>query len=70
MSRKAAELGIQGWVRNRLDGCVEAMLQGDPDAVAGMIAWARHGPRSATVERVEVEPGEGHYLDFETRATA
>ncbi|RPI46819.1 MAG: acylphosphatase [Betaproteobacteria bacterium] len=69
MARKAAELGIRGWVRNRLDSTVEAMVQGDPDAVAAMIAWARHGPRSALVERVEVEPGEGEFTAFVARPT-
>ena len=74
MARKAGELGIRGWVRNRLDGTVEALIQGTPDAVARMIAWARHGPRSAQVERVEVEPAEGapeevEVGDFATRPT-
>ncbi len=69
MMRKAGELGIQGWVCNRRDGTVEAMIQGTPDAVAAMIAWARHGPRSAIVDRVEVEPGEGEFAGFTMLAT-
>jgi acylphosphatase len=69
MSRKAVELGIRGWVRNRRNGCVEAMVLGHPDAVAAMIAWTRIGPRSASVDRVEVEPGDGDFESFETRAT-
>jgi acylphosphatase len=64
---KAAEIGIHGWVRNRNDGAVEAMVQGSPEAVARMLAWARHGPRSARVDRVEVEPGDGEYTAFEAR---
>ena len=68
-ARKAAELGVLGWVRNRVDGTVEAMIQGHPDAVAAMIAWARHGPRNALVERVDVEPGEGEFDAFVTRPT-
>ena len=67
MVMKAAETGVHGWVRNRSDGSVEAMMQGTPEAVARMIAWARHGPRSARVDRVEVEPGEGDYTGFEAR---
>ena len=67
--RKAAELAIRGWVRNRTDGTVEAVIQGTPEAVAGMIAWARNGPRHARVERVEVEPAEGRFEGFETRPT-
>ena len=69
MNRKAAQLGIRGWVRNRRDGSVEAVIHGTPEAVAAMIAWARHGPRSAVVERVEVEPDEGEFATFETRPT-
>jgi acylphosphatase len=69
MMRKAADLGICGWVRNRSDGAVEAVVQGSPDAVARMMAWARHGPRAAEVERVEVEPGEGEFDRFEMRPT-
>jgi acylphosphatase len=67
MVMKAAETGVHGWVRNRSDGSVEAMIQGSPEAVARMIAWARHGPRSARVERVEVEPGEGEFTEFEAQ---
>lgn len=69
MARKAAELGLEGWVRNRRDGTVEALVQGEPDAVAAMIAWARRGPRSARVDRVEVEPAEGEVDGFEMRPT-
>jgi acylphosphatase len=64
---KAAEIGVRGWVRNRSDGCVEALIQGTPEGVARMLAWARHGPRSARVERVEVEPGAGEFSGFEAR---
>ena len=46
---EAARLGISGWVRNRRDGTVEALLQGSPEAVAALIAWARRGPPGARV---------------------
>ena len=69
MERKAGELGIRGWVRNRRDGNVEAVIQGTPEAVAHMVAWARHGPRNARVERVEVEPAEGEFDTFVTLPT-
>lgn len=69
MSRKAAALGICGWVRNRIDGNVEALIQGSPDAVAAMMVWARHGPSAARVERIEVEPAAGEYDDFRTLPT-
>lgn len=45
---------LSGWVRNRLDGSVEALLDGDAAAVDAMIDWARRGPLLARVERVEV----------------
>jgi acylphosphatase len=66
----ARRLGITGWVRNRRDGSVEAMIAGDAEAVAGMIAWARHGPAGAEVAHVAVELGEGSFEDFQQRPTA
>jgi acylphosphatase len=70
MTRKARELGVTGWVRNRADGSVEALVQGSPEAVARILAWARHGPRQAAVDRVEVEPHEGTFERFETLPSA
>jgi acylphosphatase len=45
--------GVAGWVRNLRDGSVEALVQGDDDAVERMIAWCREGPRGAKVADVE-----------------
>jgi acylphosphatase len=70
MSRQARQLGVTGWVRNCSDGTVEAMVQGDPDAVGQIVAWAGTGPEMARVERVEVSAGSGDYADFERRDTA
>ena len=53
--RKSAERGVTGWVRNCADGTVEAVFEGDPDAVAALIDWCGHGPRGADVSRVEVD---------------
>jgi acylphosphatase len=53
MRRQAATLGLEGWVRNRLDGSVEAVVVGAPDQVELLLAWARHGPRGAEVVAVE-----------------
>lgn len=53
--REAARLGVTGWVRNRDDGSVEAVFEGREQAVAELLAWARHGPPSATVMTVEVQ---------------
>ena len=67
--RKARELGVTGWVRNRRDGSVEAMVQGEAGAVETMTAWARQGPPSAVVAGVRVADGEGEYSSFETLPT-
>ena len=52
--RKAQSRGVTGWVRNCSDGTVEALFEGEPDAVEAMVAFARAGPRGASVERVDV----------------
>ena len=54
----AARAGVNGWVRNRRDGTVEALLQGPAEAVARVIAWARRGPPLARVEHVAEGPPE------------
>lgn len=69
MQRKARELGVTGWVRNRRDGAVEAVVQGEADAVEAMTAWARRGPPSAAVAEIKVEDGSGDYVAFETLPT-
>ena len=53
-SRRAEHAGVAGWVTNRADGAVEAVFEGEPDAVEQMVRFAREGPRSAEVERAEV----------------
>ncbi len=65
MRREAQGLGVAGWVRNRSDGTVEALVQGRSDAVDSIVRWAHHGPERARVERVEVEPAEGTHSKFE-----
>jgi acylphosphatase len=52
--REAAALGVAGWVRNRADGRVEAVFEGDADAVERLVAWCRSGPSRADVDAVEV----------------
>jgi acylphosphatase len=47
---EASRCGVTGWVRNRRDGTVEALLQGPPAAVEAVIAWARRGPPGARVD--------------------
>jgi acylphosphatase len=59
--RRAESRGVTGWVRNCPDGTVEALFEGDPDAVDALVAFAREGPRGAQVKRVDVQdaPSEG-----------
>jgi acylphosphatase len=52
--RLAEREGVAGWVRNRADGAVEAVFEGEPDAVERLLRFAREGPRGAEVERVDV----------------
>ncbi|MGD9783745.1 MAG: acylphosphatase [Hyphomicrobiaceae bacterium] len=67
----ARDLALSGWVRNRHDGAVEAVLQGEAGAVADMLGRCRIGPRDAVVSRVEIiGEGGGAYDTFEVRATA
>jgi len=46
--------GVHGWVRNRRDGTVEALVQGAPAAVDRLVEWARRGPPAARVAAVDV----------------
>jgi acylphosphatase len=52
--RQAGSRGVAGWVSNCPDGTVEAVFEGDPDAVESMVRFCRDGPRGADVERVDV----------------
>lgn len=69
MTREAEALGVAGWVRNRRDGSVEAILHGDEQAVDALIQWAGRGPELAQVDRVEVSPATGGYAGFVRRDT-
>ena len=59
--REAAARGVSGWVANRMDGSVEAVLEGPEPSVAEVVAWCRMGPPRADVTGVDVtmEPPEG-----------
>ncbi|MBF0612502.1 MAG: acylphosphatase [Magnetococcales bacterium] len=54
--KKAEELGVKGWVRNRADGSVEALLQGPAAAVHALVAWCHQGPPLAEVTQVVAQP--------------
>ena len=53
MHRTATGLGVAGWVRNLPDGRLEAVFEGDPDAVASAVRWAGSGPERAHVTKLE-----------------
>jgi acylphosphatase len=64
----AQERGVDGWVKNLDDGRVEAVFEGDRDAVESMVEWCHEGSPQANVEEVAVEYGEPHgETGFEVR---
>ncbi len=72
LARQARALGLTGWVRNRLDGSVEALASGPAQAVQALIDWAHRGPELARVDQVQVtavEAGDA-LAGFEQRETA
>jgi acylphosphatase len=56
--QRASQLGLRGWVRNRSDGSVEALVIGEDDAVARMIEACREGPFGARVSDVAISDAE------------
>ena len=71
---EARRLGLSGWARNRTDGSVEILAEGDPAAIDRLVAWCREGPPLARVRSVErsveaIPPGAETELgsDFEIR---
>jgi acylphosphatase len=69
MMAQARLLGIAGWVRNRRDGSVEAMIAGDAGQIEAMLDWSRRGPAGALVDAVMVETASGEFAGFELRPT-
>ena len=65
--REAKRLGVAGWVKNRNDGSVELLAEGEEDAIKEIIGWAHHGPSAARVEHVDVRwrGYTGEYFDFQ-----
>lgn len=67
----ARGLGLTGWVRNRMDGSVEALVQGEAGAVDRFVASAQDGPPAAKVARIEATNAPVEALnDFEKKPTA
>jgi len=74
LREQALARGVAGWVRNRRDGTVEAVLQGDDAAVGAIVEWARRGPPAARVLEVQERAASGEhnrdYPGFERLPTA
>jgi len=64
--REAGRLGVCGWVRNRPDGTVEVLAEGQEERVGKLVAWCYHGPQGATVTGVQKteESWEGEFDSF------
>ena len=71
MQNEATRRGLNGWVRNRSDGTVEALVQGDAVAVDALVDWARRGPPGARVDAVisQAAAREALQAGFELRPT-
>jgi acylphosphatase len=67
--REAQGLGVTGWVRNRFDGSVEVVAEGEAQAVNRLLSWLHRGPPAAQVERVDAvwEQPTGEFRRFEVR---
>lgn len=63
---EAGRLGLRGWVRNSSDGSVEAVAEGKKESLETLLAWCRHGPPGARVERVHAlwQDYRGEFPDF------
>jgi acylphosphatase len=66
---RARSLGLRGWVRNRADGSVEALLDGEEGAVETLVRWLGEGPRGARVDGLAVRRADGEAVGagFEVR---
>ena len=64
--RAAERHGVYGWVKNRADGTVEAVFEGEKEKVDAVIDWCRRGPRHADVKGVDIveAPYTGEFNDF------
>jgi acylphosphatase len=69
MRWEASRRGVTGWVRNRRDGTVEAVVDGEAEAVAAIVDWARRGPAGARVDEIAMAQAEGRYFAFEVLPT-
>jgi acylphosphatase len=70
MRWEAERLGVTGWVRNRRDGTVEAVVAGSAESVAAIVQWAHRGPPAAKVTEVVVAETDGSFAAFDWLPTA
>lgn len=64
--REARRLGVCGWVKNRSDGCIEVLAEGEETSVRELHVWAQKGPSAARVDRVDTRwrSYTGEHADF------
>ncbi len=70
--RNAKQLGLVGWVRNRTDGAVEIVAEGDKQDLQGLVSKLKIGPPTAWIENISIQwqPPLGHFADFAIEPTA
>jgi acylphosphatase len=64
VEHQATSARLEGWVRNRRDGSVEALFAGPARAVADLVALCRHGPPASRVTEVLAEPADADQLNL------
>ena len=52
--KQAVQYNVTGWIRNRKDGTVEVLAQGEEEALISLLKWCEKGPRFAKVERIDI----------------
>jgi acylphosphatase len=67
---QALDLHLTGWIRNRNDGSIELVAEGDAASLATLRSWCAHGPPGADVRHVEEieEPPTGKFVDFTVKS--
>ncbi|MCC7547722.1 MAG: acylphosphatase [Burkholderiales bacterium] len=70
LAAEASALGVTGWVQERGDGTIEAVVQGDEDLVATLVDWSTRGTSDALVSGVEITGADGSFTCFEHRPAA
>ena len=70
--RNAKQLGLVGWVRNRTDGAVEIVAEGDKQDLQGLISKLKIGPSTAWIQHMSTrwQPAENNFVDFVIEPTA